>query len=102
VNITDVNVAVLQVSVEHAYVAAGRGVEGNWHVLARVTTDDGIEGMGYIVSLIPNALRGEYVPRSAAIVRDMPALEDGCLVASKAPGLGLELVAAAMRRYRVN
>jgi L-alanine-DL-glutamate epimerase-like enolase superfamily enzyme len=50
VNITDVNVEVLQVPVEHAYVAAGRRVEGNWHVLARVTTDDGIEGFGYIVS----------------------------------------------------
>jgi L-alanine-DL-glutamate epimerase-like enolase superfamily enzyme len=50
VNITGVNVAVLQVPVEHAYMAAGRRVEGNWHVLARVTTDDGIEGIGYIVS----------------------------------------------------
>jgi L-talarate/galactarate dehydratase len=50
VNITAVNVEVLQVPVEHAYVAAGRQVEGNWHVLARVTTDDGIEGIGYIVS----------------------------------------------------
>jgi L-alanine-DL-glutamate epimerase-like enolase superfamily enzyme len=50
VKITAVNVEVLQVPVEHSYVAAGRRVEGNWHVLARVTTDDGIEGLGYIVS----------------------------------------------------
>jgi L-alanine-DL-glutamate epimerase-like enolase superfamily enzyme len=49
VNVTDVTVEVLQVPVEHAYVAAGRQVEGNWHVLARVRTDDGIEGIGYIV-----------------------------------------------------
>jgi L-alanine-DL-glutamate epimerase-like enolase superfamily enzyme len=50
VKITGVSVDVLQVPVEHSYVAAGRRVEGNWHVLARVTTDDGIEGIGYIVS----------------------------------------------------
>lgn len=50
-NVTAVAVDVLQVPVEHAYVAGGRRVEGNWHVLARVTTDDGIEGIGYIVSL---------------------------------------------------
>jgi hypothetical protein len=43
----------------------------------------------------------EYVRRSAAIVRAMPALEDGCLVAPKAPGLGLEFDAAAIERYRV-
>ena len=50
VNVTGVNVEVLQVPVENPYTAAGRRVEGNWHVLARVTTDDGIEGIGYIVS----------------------------------------------------
>jgi L-talarate/galactarate dehydratase len=55
----------------------------------------------HLLCAIPNALRVEYVPRSAAIVRGMPALEDGCLVAPKAPGLGLEFDAAAMRRYRV-
>jgi L-alanine-DL-glutamate epimerase-like enolase superfamily enzyme len=49
VHITDVQVEVLRVPVEHAYVAAGRQVEGNWHVLARVRTDGGIEGIGYIV-----------------------------------------------------
>jgi L-talarate/galactarate dehydratase len=55
----------------------------------------------HLLSALPNALRVEYVPRSAAIVRSMPALEDGCLVAPKAPGLGLEFDAAALRRYRV-
>jgi L-alanine-DL-glutamate epimerase-like enolase superfamily enzyme len=50
VKVTAVNVDVLQVPVEHAYVAAGRRVEGNWHVLARLTTDTGVEGFGYIVS----------------------------------------------------
>jgi L-alanine-DL-glutamate epimerase-like enolase superfamily enzyme len=50
VNVTGVNVEVLRVPVENPYTAAGRRVEGNWHVLARVTTDDGVEGIGYIVS----------------------------------------------------
>jgi L-alanine-DL-glutamate epimerase-like enolase superfamily enzyme len=49
VNVTDVHVEVLRVPVEHSYTAAGRRVEGNWHVLARVTTDEGLEGIGYIV-----------------------------------------------------
>jgi L-alanine-DL-glutamate epimerase-like enolase superfamily enzyme len=50
VNVTGVNVEVLRVPVENPYTAAGRRVEGNWHVLARVTTDDEIEGIGYIVA----------------------------------------------------
>jgi L-alanine-DL-glutamate epimerase-like enolase superfamily enzyme len=51
VDVTGVTVEVLQVPVEYPYTAAGRRVDSNWHVLARVTTDDGIEGAGYIVSL---------------------------------------------------
>ena len=48
-HITHVEVEVLRVAVEHAYVAAGRQVDANWHVLARVTTADGVQGIGYIV-----------------------------------------------------
>jgi L-alanine-DL-glutamate epimerase-like enolase superfamily enzyme len=55
----------------------------------------------HLLAAIPNAFMVEYVPRSAAILRQMPALEDGCLVAPKAPGLGLELDEGAMARYRV-
>lgn len=55
----------------------------------------------HLLAAIPNAFMVEYVPRSAAILRQMPALEDGCLVAPKAPGLGLELDEAAMARYRI-
>jgi L-alanine-DL-glutamate epimerase-like enolase superfamily enzyme len=54
------------------------------------------------LSAIPNAFMVEYVPRSAAILRAMPALEDGCLIAPKAPGLGLDLDEAALRRHRVS
>ena len=39
--IAKVAVDVLEVPVEDAYVAAGRAVEANWHIVARITTDDG-------------------------------------------------------------
>jgi L-alanine-DL-glutamate epimerase-like enolase superfamily enzyme len=55
----------------------------------------------HLLSAIPHAFMVEYVPRSAAILRQMPALEDGCLVAPQSPGLGLELDEAALRRHRV-
>src|SRR5262245_58438880 len=47
--ITQVTVNVLRVPVDRAYVAAGRTVDANWHVLARIRTSDGLEGVGYIV-----------------------------------------------------
>ena len=55
----------------------------------------------HLLSAIPNGLMVEYVPRSAAILREMPALEDGCLVAPRGPGLGVELDEAAVKRCRV-
>src|SRR5256714_9888097 len=48
--ITGVAVSVLRVPVDQPYVAGGRTVDANWHVLARLTTSDGVEGIGYIVS----------------------------------------------------
>ncbi len=56
----------------------------------------------HLLAAIPNSFMVEYVPRSAPILREMPALEDGHLVAPKAPGLGLELDEAAVRRYRIH
>ena len=47
--ISQVTVSVLRVPVVPPYSAGGRTVDANWHVLARVTTADGIEGIGYIV-----------------------------------------------------
>jgi L-alanine-DL-glutamate epimerase-like enolase superfamily enzyme len=41
----------------------------------------------------------ENVPRSAGILKAMPAVENGCLVASGLPGLGLELNEEAVRRF---
>jgi len=64
--IRHITVDVLRVTVENAYVAAGRQVDANWHVLARVTTADGIEGIGYIV--YP---RGELMRAIAQATREL-------------------------------
>jgi L-alanine-DL-glutamate epimerase-like enolase superfamily enzyme len=56
----------------------------------------------HLLCSIPNAHLVEYVPRSAGILKSMPRVERGELVAPQAPGLGLELDAAAVRRYRVD
>lgn len=66
--ITSVSVDVLRVAVEHAYVAAGHPIDANWHVLARVTTSDGIQGVGYIV--YP---RGELMRAIAQATRELGA-----------------------------
>src|SRR5262245_65740806 len=66
VKVTGVKVEVLQVPVEHPYTAAGRHVEGNWHVLARVMTQEGLEGIGYVVSN-----RGDLVRVVAQATREL-------------------------------
>jgi L-alanine-DL-glutamate epimerase-like enolase superfamily enzyme len=55
----------------------------------------------HLLSAIPHGYMVENVPRSEAILQGMPTLEDGCLIAPKGPGLGLELDEAAVQRYRV-
>ena len=54
----------------------------------------------HLLAAIPQGHLVENVPRSEAILRGMPALEDGCLVAPAAPGLGLDLDDAAVAKYR--
>ena len=54
--ITKVDVNVLKVPVDRPYVAGGRTVDANWHVLARLTTSDGVEGIGYIVYPRPDLM----------------------------------------------
>jgi L-alanine-DL-glutamate epimerase-like enolase superfamily enzyme len=56
VKITQVAVNVLRVPVDPPYVAGGRTVDANWHVLARITTSDGVEGVGYIVYPRPDLM----------------------------------------------
>ena len=55
----------------------------------------------HLLASVPNAHLVEYVPRSAGILAAMPRIERGALVAPDGPGLGLELDAAAVRRFRV-
>lgn len=54
--ITQVAVDVLRVPVDRPYVAGARTVDANWHVLARITTADGVEGVGYIVYPRPDLM----------------------------------------------
>src|SRR5438128_11133885 len=74
--ITGVTVNVLKVPVDRPYVAGGRSVDANWHVLARITTSDGVQGIGYIVyprpdlmTAIAHAARelGEHLIRMAVL-----------------------------------
>ena len=51
VQVSSVEVDTLFVPVTRPYSAGGRQVTGNWHVLARITTSDGVQGHGYIVAL---------------------------------------------------
>lgn len=55
--IASVTVDVLEVPITDAYVAAGRTVDANWHVVARIRTADGIEGFGYVVKLGPQLVQ---------------------------------------------
>jgi len=55
----------------------------------------------HALSAVPNGHMVEYVPRSAGILASMPRIEGGELVAPQAPGLGLELDEAAVRRHQV-
>src|SRR5438445_2188782 len=56
VKVSQVAVDVVRVPVERPYTAGGRTVDANWHVLARVTTSDGVEGFGYIVYPRPDLM----------------------------------------------
>jgi len=49
--IASVTVDLLKVPLVQPYMAAGNRISEYWHVLARVTTDDGVEGFGYVVLL---------------------------------------------------
>jgi L-alanine-DL-glutamate epimerase-like enolase superfamily enzyme len=56
VKITQVTVNVVRVPVDRPYVAGGRTVDANWHVLARIATSDGVEGVGYVVYPRPDLM----------------------------------------------
>jgi L-alanine-DL-glutamate epimerase-like enolase superfamily enzyme len=56
----------------------------------------------HLLAAVPNGHMVEYVPRSADLLTAMPRVENGELVAPDAPGLGLALDEAALRRHRVS
>ena len=64
--IAAVAIDILEVPVEDAYLAGGRAVESNWHILARITTDDGAEGFGYMVNT-----RAQLIPSIASAAREL-------------------------------
>lgn len=73
--ITDVGVEILEVPLEHGYQAGGRKVDANWHVLARVRTADGVEGIGYVVKQ-----RGDLVRAIAQAASELGEHLIGCSV----------------------
>ena len=80
-----------------------------WRKIAGLAQAHGIPVCGHVVpeiqvhllAAVPNGHLVEYVPRSAGILRSMPRLEKGELVAPATPGLGLELDETAVQRHRV-
>ena len=55
----------------------------------------------HLLTAVPNGYLVEYVPRSAGLLKAMPALTEGAMVASDGPGFGLELDRDALRRFTV-
>ena len=52
-----VTVEVLETPVDLQYVAGGNSVGANWHVLTRVFTDYGVQGIGFVVALRPTLIK---------------------------------------------
>jgi L-alanine-DL-glutamate epimerase-like enolase superfamily enzyme len=74
--IKTVDVRILKVPLDQPYTAAGRSVGANWHVMAEVTTEDGVTGFGYIV-----ALNQMLIGTVAAATRELAPLLTGMSVA---------------------
>jgi L-alanine-DL-glutamate epimerase-like enolase superfamily enzyme len=55
----------------------------------------------HLVAAVPNGQMVEYVPRSERILTAMPRIERSELIVPDAPGLGLALDEAAVKRYQV-
>jgi L-alanine-DL-glutamate epimerase-like enolase superfamily enzyme len=76
-----------------AALAHGFGVPVGGHVLPEIHV--------HLLCAAPNGHVVEYVPRSARLLRAMPALNGTRLAAPEAPGFGLDLDQAALARFRV-
>jgi mandelate racemase len=55
----------------------------------------------HLLCAVPNGHVVEYMPRSEAIFKTRLKLENSCLLAPTAPGLGLELDEAACAKYKM-
>jgi L-alanine-DL-glutamate epimerase-like enolase superfamily enzyme len=81
-----------------------------WRKIAALAQSHRIPVCGHVVpevqvhllSAVSNGHMVEYVPRSAGILKTMPGIERGELVAPSGPGLGLELDEGAVRRHRMS
>ncbi len=75
--IAAVTVDVLQVPLDPPYFAAGKKVSDYWHVLARITTSDGIEGFGYVVMLDARLVRplADVTRELAQLLTGMPVMQ---------------------------
>jgi len=76
-----------------ASLAHGFGVPVGGHVLPEIHV--------HLLTAVPNARIVEYVPRSAALLKAMPVVDDGALVVPPGGGFGLELDQDAVRRFTV-
>lgn len=73
--IKTVDIRVLKVPLDNPYRAGGRAVGANWHVMAEITTTDGVTGFGYIV-----ALNQMFIGTVATATRELAALLPGMSV----------------------
>jgi L-alanine-DL-glutamate epimerase-like enolase superfamily enzyme len=76
-----------------ASLAQAFGVRVGGHVLPEIHV--------HLLTAAPNGYLVEYVPRSARLLRAMPPLTDGMMIAPSAPGFGLDLDREAVRRFTV-
>ena len=70
--ITGVSIEILETPVSLEYTAAGHAVASNWHILARLRTDTGIDGIGWVV-----ANRGGLVRAMASAAAELGDLLTG-------------------------
>lgn len=75
-----------------AAMAEAKGIPVAGHVIPEVHV--------HLLSAVPNGYLAEYMPRSEPIFKTRLRLENGCLLAPTAPGLGVELDEAACAKYQ--
>lgn len=77
--ITRVTVEVLDTPLESGYVAAGNAVSSNYHILSRIETEGGVQGIGFAVATRPALVKpvalaarelGQLLPGSNVLERE--------------------------------